>query len=137
MTNALPKHPDQQDIAELLGRAAPERYARLDAHSVDKLRDFGFTMDEIYRFVAPRRTLARRAGNSEPLTVAESDSVRRVLRVCETATRIFEHWDRAEAWLREPCPALNNVIPVNLLESESGARLVEDELLRIEHGIFF
>ncbi|MDP2119970.1 MAG: DUF2384 domain-containing protein [Hoeflea sp.] len=137
MTNALPKLPDQPDITDLLQRAAPEQHARLDARSVDSLKDLGFTMDEIYRFVAPRRTLARRAGNNEPLTVAESDSVRRVVRICETARRVFEDWDRAEGWLRDRCPALNGVIPVTLLESESGARMVEDELLRIEHGIFF
>tara|TARA_R110002020_G_scaffold96186_17_gene230590 strand:+ start:444 stop:857 length:414 start_codon:yes stop_codon:yes gene_type:complete len=137
MTRALPTLPDQQEITDLLQRAAPKQHARLDARSVESLKAFGFTMDEIYRFVAPRRTLARRAENGEPLTVAESDSVRRVVRVCETARRIFGQWDRAEGWLRDPCPALNGVVPVTLLESESGARLVEDELLRIEHGIFF
>jgi len=136
MTNAFAKFPDQQDIVNLLERAAPDQHARLGAGSVDSLRDYGFTMDEIYRFVAPRRTLARRAGNSEPLTVAESDSVRRVVRVCETARRVFGDWGRAEGWLRDPCRALNGVVPVSLLASETGARLVEDELLRIDHGIF-
>ncbi|OCW57191.1 hypothetical protein AWJ14_08170 [Hoeflea olei] len=123
-------------MSELLHQAAPDQTARLEARSVDQLEAFGFTRDEIYRLVAPRRTLARRAANNEPLTLTESDSLRRVIRICETANRIFGDWGRAEGWLRDACPALNGVVPIALLESETGARLVEDELLRIEHGIF-
>ncbi|PWW01600.1 putative toxin-antitoxin system antitoxin component (TIGR02293 family) [Hoeflea marina] len=137
MTNAFPKATDSDAVGDLLRRAAPQRQARLESKSIDALKAFGFSMDEIYRLVAPRRTLARRAANNEMLTVVESDSVLRVLRICELARDVFDGWDRAEGWLRDPCPALNGVAPVGLLESESGARLVEDELLRIEHGIFF
>ena len=137
MVNALPKLPENPDITDLLLRAAPEQPARLDARSVDRLKDFGFTMDEIYRLIVPRRTLARREERGELLTIAESDSVRRVVRICEIATGVFGQWERARGWLRDPCRALNGVVPVTLLESESGARLVEDELLRIDHGMFF
>lgn len=125
------------DIASLLERASPGQKQQFELGSIDRLKAYGFSMDEIYRFVAPRRTLARRAARQESLTVSESDGLARVLHVCEMAERIFDSWRNADGWLREPCQALNGVLPIDLLQSETGARLVEEELHRIEHGIFF
>ncbi|WP_159946768.1 antitoxin Xre/MbcA/ParS toxin-binding domain-containing protein [Rhizobium sp. 18065] len=136
MTTARQSTEQPHDIVSLLEQASPAFAHRFDAKAIEKLKHYGFSMDEIYRIVAPRRTLARRVARKEPLTVSESDSVLRVLRICEIAERVFDEWQRADGWLREPSLALNGVVPISLLQSETGARLVEDELLRIEHGIF-
>lgn len=109
---------------------------RFDARSVEQLKDRGFSMDEIYRFVAPRRTLARRIEKNEQLTLGETDAVQRILRIGELADRVFEEREKAQRWLRKPSRALNNIVPLDLLVSETGARLVEDELIRIEYGIY-
>ena len=69
--------------------------------------------------------------------MSESDAVERLLRIAELADRVFEVREKAQRWLRKPNRALNRVVPVDLLVSETGARLVEDELMRIEYGIYF
>ncbi|MCL6706073.1 DUF2384 domain-containing protein [Pseudomonas sp. R2.Fl] len=125
------------NIVELLEQAAPGQTGRFTVDALDELKQYGLSPEEIYRFVAPRRTLARRAEKGQPLTVEESDNYTRILHICQLAERVFDNWDKANGWLREPCRALNGVVPFDLLEAEQGARLVEEELIRIEHGIFF
>jgi putative toxin-antitoxin system antitoxin component (TIGR02293 family) len=44
--------------------------------------------------------------------------------------------EKAHNWLRRPNRALHNRLPMDLLETESGARVVETILARIEHGIY-
>ncbi|MCP4624958.1 MAG: DUF2384 domain-containing protein [bacterium] len=38
-------------------------------------------------------------------------------------------------WLRHPCEALGGKLPISLLGSVTGARLVRDELVRIDYGV--
>ncbi|MER8866374.1 DUF2384 domain-containing protein [Mesorhizobium sp. M0751] len=102
---------------------------------VEGLRQRGFSSDEIYKIVGPRRTLARRKERNETLTIAESDRVQRLERVSAMADRVFGSHEKAQRWLRKRSRVLNE-IPINLLRSETGAVLVEEELHRIDYGIF-
>ena len=115
-------------IDELLVRAGGGRFERFDGRSIEKLKSLGFSMEELYRFVAPRRTLARR--------IQENDGALRIMRVSDWADRVFGNPEKAQRWLRKPCRALEGVVPVDLLESETGAHLVEEELHRIDYGIY-
>lgn len=133
--------PDRQDsplkpIEELINRAGGGDLLPMDAGVLDKLREYGFTSEELHRLVAPRRTLSRRIQNREPLTIREGDSAQRILHISEMADRIFGDRQKARRWLRKPSRALNGVVPLDLLASETGARLVEEELHRIEYGIY-
>jgi putative toxin-antitoxin system antitoxin component (TIGR02293 family) len=101
-----------------------------------KLTELGFSVEEIYRFVAPRRTLARRNANGEPLTVEENDGALRIVRIAEMAKRIFGDGAVAFDWLRKPNRGMDGIAPIDLLESETGARLVEQALHQIDHGIY-
>ena len=123
-------------VDELIRIAGGGIVEEFDARSIDKLRDYGFSSDELYRFVAPRRTLARRLEKKEPLTVRENDNAQRIIHISEMADRIFGQREKAQRWLRKPSRALNGVVSLDLLESETGARLIEEELYRIEYGIF-
>lgn len=120
----------------LVQTAAGGTLPRFDGRSVERLKERGFSMDEIYRFVAPRRTLARRVEKGEPLTLAENDSAQRILRISELADKVFGEHEKAQRWLRKANRSLNGVVPIDLLESETGARLVEEAILRIDHGIY-
>jgi len=102
---------------------------------IEHLRGLGFTNEELYRIVAPRRTLARRAENGEPLSQAESDRVLRLERIAEHADRVFVDREKAHRWLRKVSRALD-ARPIDLLQSETGARIVEQELHRIDFGLF-
>ena len=107
-----------------------------EAKAVGQLREHGFSTEEIHRFVAPRRTLARRVEKGEPLTLAENDSAQRLLRISELADKVFGDHDKAHHWLRNPNRALKGIAPIDLLESETGARLVEQSLYQIDYGIY-
>lgn len=118
------------EIEALTGQQFPLPYS-----SIDGLKARGFSSDELYAIVAPRRTLTRRKESGENLTVTESDRVVRIQHISDMADRIFGNRDKAQLWLRSEIIALDGQRPIDLLESETGARIVSDELLRIQYGI--
>jgi putative toxin-antitoxin system antitoxin component (TIGR02293 family) len=123
-------------IRELLERASHGRIKIYDGTTVAELTKLGFSMDELYRLVAPRRTLARRIATGEPLTVSENDGALRVVRIMELAEQVFGEREKAQRWLRKPNRGMGGIVPVDLLQSESGAVLVEQALHQIDHGIY-
>ena len=82
----------------------------------------------------PARTLARRK-QSRRLDAHESDRLYRLARMAAHAVTVFGSEDKAAAWLRRPNRALNGEAPVHLLDTDLGARQVEDLLGRLEHGL--
>lgn len=93
------------------------------------------TPGEVYELVIPRRTLAHRKDRGQPLTAEESDRLTRVVRVAARAEEALGNADRAARWLRKPNRALEGKRPLDLLESDLGARVVERVLGRIEQGL--
>ncbi len=108
----------------------------LTAESLDGLRKWGFTDEELYQIVGPRRTLARRKQFGQALSSVEADRVRRLQRVAQHADRVFASHQKAARWLRSEIIALNGARPIDLLQSETGAHLVEQVLHRIDYGMF-
>jgi putative toxin-antitoxin system antitoxin component (TIGR02293 family) len=95
------------------------------------------TREEVTRLIVPRRTLAHRKRRREHLSPDESDRLARVLHLHDIALRTFDgDAEKASAWLRTPNRALSGEIPLELVETSTGARVVEDTLLRIEHGVY-
>lgn len=82
----------------------------------------------------PARTWARRR-QSRRLAATESDRLYRLARIAAHAHAVLGSDDRASAWLRRPNRALGGEAPVTLLDTDVGARQVEDLLGRIEYGI--
>lgn len=103
---------------------------------VDHLRQLGVSDTEIHRIVAPRRTLARRKQSGEMLSAAESDRVLRIERIWDLGRRVFASEEKFARWMRKENRALDNVRPIELLETETGAHLIEEELHRIDFGLF-
>lgn len=60
----------------------------------------------------------------------------RLERIVRRAAATFGDQGIADAWLREPCGALGGQTPSELLDSDEGAALVEQVLVRIDHGIY-
>ena len=106
---------------------------RMHPTALKELR--GFTEEEIYHLVVPKRTLARRTAEKQPLTVEETDRAVRLARVGKMAETIFGSFEKAPRWLRKPKPSLEGETPLNYLASETGARVIEEMLTRIDHGI--
>ena len=95
----------------------------------------GYSEEEVHHFVVPKRTLARRAAAKELLTVEETDKALRLGRIASLAEKVFGDPAKAHRWLRKPKRQLGDVTPIAYLASESGARIVEEMLHRIDHGM--
>lgn len=82
-----------------------------------------------------RSTFARRVRAGSRLKRDESDRVVRVARVAALAIEAMGEVDGL-AWLHEPNRALGDRVPIELLDTDVGARQVEQVIGRIEHGVF-
>ncbi|UEM05374.1 DUF2384 domain-containing protein [Skermanella rosea] len=89
---------------------------------------------EVDRIVAPPKVLAERR-RKMGLTPEQSGRVIRIARVIVDATETFGSREKALTWLRRPSRALEDEAPIDLLDTEEGARLVEHLLGRIAHGL--
>jgi putative toxin-antitoxin system antitoxin component (TIGR02293 family) len=110
--------------------------ARIAPAALGDLSRRGYSEDEIFALVVPKRTLARRKAANEPLTVEETDKALRLERIAVQAERVFGDADKAHRWLRKAKREIKGETPLAWLASEAGARVVEEMLFRIEHGIF-
>lgn len=89
---------------------------------------------ELDRLALPRKTLAHRRGIGR-LSPEQSDRLVRILRIIAEAETVFGAREKAATWLRRPTTALDGAAPLELLDTEVGARQVETLLGRIAHGI--
>jgi putative toxin-antitoxin system antitoxin component (TIGR02293 family) len=110
--------------------------ARVKSAALTDLARHGYSEEEIFTLVVPKRTLARRRAADEPLTVEETDKALRLARIAVQAERVFGEPEKAHRWLRKAKRELKGETPLAYLASEAGARVVEEMLHRIEHGMF-
>lgn len=82
----------------------------------------------------PDRTLSRRK-QQDRLPPDESERIYRIGRLADLAETTLGGRSNAVQWLKEPNFALGNKAPLEVAANEPGARLVEQVLGRIEHGI--
>jgi putative toxin-antitoxin system antitoxin component (TIGR02293 family) len=80
------------------------------------------------------RTLQRYTG-TKTLSVSDSEKVLLVRRMLDLGMEVFEDAESFNVWLRTPSLPLSGKSPIELLNTATGIQLVEDELLRIEHGV--
>jgi putative toxin-antitoxin system antitoxin component (TIGR02293 family) len=105
------------------------------ADAVQYVLDSGrLTLAEVDRVVMPRKTWSNRR-QVGTLTAEQSDRLIRVARVLAIAEETFVNPDKARIWLRRPTDILDGERPLDLLDTEEGAREVETLLGRIAHGI--
>lgn len=136
------------EVAEILGVGEAGIHSELDlldavarglpTAAVDAVVHSGIlTADEAERLIIARRALAARKGRGQHLTRDESDRLVRVVRVNAIALEQFGSAPKAGSWLRKPNRALGGKVPLALLATGEGARMVEETIMRIAHGIFF
>jgi putative toxin-antitoxin system antitoxin component (TIGR02293 family) len=83
----------------------------------------------------PPRTLARRK-RERRLRADESDRLFRLGRIATLAEEVLGSREKATRWLHETNRALRQRTPLQVLDTEVGARQVEDLLLRIAYGVY-
>lgn len=66
-----------------------------------------------------------------------SEQIIAITEVVVKGVAVFEDKDRFLAWMNHPTVALGNKKPIDLLNSRFGLDMVLDELVRIEHGVYY
>jgi putative toxin-antitoxin system antitoxin component (TIGR02293 family) len=83
------------------------------------------------------RTLQRK--RQAPTKALSQEQTGRTLKFAEVlakATEVFGSQQNAEEWLQRPAMGLNDRLPIELLATPTGAKLVEDFLTRLEYGAY-
>ena len=84
----------------------------------------------------PQRTITRRFSEGASLTAVESDRVIRVARIFTHAVEMIGEQDKAIEWFHTPNRALGGERPLDQLDTDVGACMVEDILGRIAYGVY-
>lgn len=103
--------------------------------AVEMLAKTLVTINEL-SWVIARRTLTHRKNKGERLTPEESGRWLRAAKICALAEEVFGNKNKASTWLHKPRKAFDNQSAMNIMQTESGARLVEDSLNQIDAGYF-
>lgn len=88
------------------------------------------------KWVIARRTWTHRKQKNELLTPAESGRWLRAAKMVALAEEVFGDQDKASRWLHKPRKAYNNQSPLEMIQTEAGAKLVEETLNQIDAGYF-
>ena len=117
------------DMAEIAEKGLP-------TDSISYLREKGLTFSEVSEIVISPRTLKHRKARGEQLSVEETDRMLRVARIILLADQVFGNHEKALTWLRQVDERINDRIPLSMLHTESGGRLVENLLWQIDEGVY-
>jgi putative toxin-antitoxin system antitoxin component (TIGR02293 family) len=99
-------------------------------------RHTGFAPQRIFAAVnLSPRTMERRR-KQKKLSADESQKIARFARVVALGDAVFEDPQVTSRWLERENPALGGLAPLDLLDTEEGAREVESVLRRLEYGIY-
>lgn len=139
----MPASSSQPFLQRFIGSRAKRMSTRLDQAALVKnglpvgaVAVLGKTIEaprqELSRLIRiPERTLARRS----VLRPDESERVLRLGLLVQRAIDVFGTEARAKDWLRHPQFGLGGLVPLEVADTEPGAREVEELLGRIEHGV--
>lgn len=96
----------------------------------------GLTLERLKQAVRVSEGSFARRKKSGRLSPDESERLLRIARIFERVTGLYDG-DQigAREWLETPIPSLGNERPLDLAQTEPGAREVEDLIGRIEHGV--
>ena len=83
-----------------------------------------------------RRTVSRKRGNGAPLSSETSEKLLRVARIRNLGRLLFSTDEALSEWLSKTDTALGNMAPIDLMDTDLGAREVENLLQSLTHGQF-
>jgi len=109
-------------------------HGRLPLISLKQISREGISDQEIDRLIIPPRTRRHRAEKNQPLSLDESDRTVRLVRIQTIAEEAFDDKEKAGRWLRQPLAELDGEAPLDVAQTEAGARVIETILGKIAWG---
>lgn len=91
--------------------------------------------DILERLSIPSSTYFAKKKSHKTLDAYTSEKFIRLISVIVMASKILGK-SEAKNWLYRKIPSLGNEVPLNLLDTEAGHRLVTQALLQIKYGIY-
>jgi putative toxin-antitoxin system antitoxin component (TIGR02293 family) len=91
---------------------------------------------QLARLLPISERTVQRQSDAKPFNRTVSEQVLQIASVAARGVEVFEDRDNFLSWLKQPCVALDNKVPLELLKSRFGADMVLGELGRMEHGVF-
>ena len=118
----------EEDLRSAIRNGLPEPVVE------NLMRSTGMTLEELATSLdlSPRSLQRRR--HEGHLARHESDRIYRLARIVALAKRYLGDENGAIRWLRRPNHALGGITPFEALDTELGARAVENVLGRIAYG---
>ncbi|MGH9632816.1 MAG: type II RES/Xre toxin-antitoxin system antitoxin, partial [Bryobacteraceae bacterium] len=118
----------ETDLQEVIRQGFPQTVVAEVMHATGlTLRELATSLDLSARSLQRRRREGR-------LARYESDRLYRLARIIALAKYYLGDDERATRWLRRPNRALGSSTPLELIDTELGARSVENVLGRIAYG---
>jgi putative toxin-antitoxin system antitoxin component (TIGR02293 family) len=125
------------DVAELpTNRAVEAIRAGLPARAfVGVAEVLDITVDELAaKLGVSARTIRDQRKKSIRLSSGNTEKLVRIARIQHRARQIFSTDEAVSGWLKSPAPALEGAHPIDLLDTDLGAREVEVVLNGIAYG---
>ena len=117
-----------RDLDAAIRKGFPQSVAAEIMNSADiTLKELAASLDLSPRSLQRRRREGR-------LAKYESDRIYRLARIIALAKRYIGDEEKARRWLKRPNRALGGPAPLDLMDTEPGARSVENALGRIAYG---
>lgn len=96
----------------------------------------GLSQTELAQILNLSERTLQRKGASQPISFNTSDKLIELVRLFHKGMHVFNTKELFLAWLHHTSRAFSGEKPIKLIESSLGIELVNDELERIQHGIF-
>ncbi|MCX7116173.1 MAG: DUF2384 domain-containing protein [Gammaproteobacteria bacterium] len=91
--------------------------------------------DVLSRLKIPQSTYFAKKKKQLRLDASTTEKLVRLVAVVQMATTILGEFE-AKNWLYRKIASLGEQVPMDLLDTESGHRLVEQALLQIQYGVY-
>ncbi|SMC43015.1 type II RES/Xre toxin-antitoxin system antitoxin [Moheibacter sediminis] len=102
----------------------------------DMVSKFPFTSEEWSQFLhLSERTIQRYKKEEKNFDSLQSEKILQISLLYQRGVEIFGDKNNFNSWLSANNIALGNVKPKELLDNAFGIALLEEELMRIEHGV--
>ena len=97
----------------------------------------GFNLSDWAKFMhISERSIQRYRQEKRKFDPLQSERILEIALLYKKGIEVFGSDEKFRLWLHTNCIALGNVKPVELFDNSFGIGLLQDELGRIDHGIF-
>jgi len=96
----------------------------------------GISMHQLLSFMRISRSTWQRRKKAKKLDFNLSDKTVQLAHLLEHAEQVFGQSEKVRLWFNMPSVVFENRRPVELIGSLSGLNLINEELIRIEQGIY-